>query len=219
MGDVDVMDHQVVEHAAAEIPVPAPLPESIRIEWLLARGSQPRLPVHRRRIDVVLGSPARGVAIPGQVHFANLAQLSRLHDLVSFLELRHTALLHSDLHDPVVPILRFQCGRPFVQMMRERLFDVHVLARRTSGREHGDVLVIGRGNEHRIDVLAIENSAIVLHRRRVRTRDLLGTTSAWSQTSQMVTIFAPGIWTSARINADTVRRCRCIRCGCVSLAA
>ena len=71
------VDHQVGEDAAAEIPEPAPVAKAILVERLLAGAAEEPLPVDRRGIDVVLvAGPARRVAVPGEVHLVDLAELA-----------------------------------------------------------------------------------------------------------------------------------------------
>ena len=61
--------------------------------------------------------------------------------------------------------------RPFAQHERQRLLDVDVLAGAQRRDGHERVPVIGRGDDHRVDVLAVEHLAEVLdadHRTRSR---------------------------------------------------
>ena len=62
---------------------------------------------------------------------------------------------------------------PFAQVMRQRLLDVHVLARlaRVDGDRH--VPVIRRADEHGVDVLAVEDSWYRLVAKRLRVGELL----------------------------------------------
>ena len=82
---------------------------------------------HRGRIDLKLHRAARGIAIPRQMNLANRAELTRLHQLQTFLELRHAALLHADLNNTLRSLLRLQRRRPLFQAMRQGLFNVDIL--------------------------------------------------------------------------------------------
>ena len=52
--DVDLVDHQVGENAAAEIPEPAPIAKAVFVERLIGARAQKLLPIDRLGIDVVL---------------------------------------------------------------------------------------------------------------------------------------------------------------------
>ena len=51
MSDIDIMDHEVGEDAAAKIPKPTPIPKAILIERLVRRVAEKLLPVDGLRID------------------------------------------------------------------------------------------------------------------------------------------------------------------------
>src|SRR5205085_11475169 len=75
--DVDPVDHQIGEDAAAKVPEPAPLPEAILVERLVFGRAEEPLPIDRFGVDVeVRPGEAGGVAIPGEVNFVNLAELA-----------------------------------------------------------------------------------------------------------------------------------------------
>ncbi len=152
---VDEMNHQVGQDAVAEIPKPAPVAKAIFVERLLGRVAQKCLPVHFLGIDA-LGpfAGAIGVAVPGQMNFVDISQLAGAHDFSGLLELRHAALLRADLHDALMLVLRIDDRFSFGQIVRQRFFDVHVLARGAGVDRHGHVPVIRRGDEHGVDVLA-----------------------------------------------------------------
>ncbi len=128
-----------------------------------SRRPQKPLPVDRRGIDVVLvADPSRAVAVPGEVYFVDLAQLAGTNDLEGLLELRHAPLLRPHLHHAGVAILGVDGGGGFGGVVRQRLFDVHVLAGRAGVDRDRHVLMVGRGNDHRVDVVAVEKCPVVL---------------------------------------------------------
>ena len=174
MGDIEQMHHQVGQDAAAKIPEPAPIAKAILIERLLRRIAEKSLPIDRLadRCPSLRIMP-RLIAVPGQMHLVNLAELAATDDLSRLLKLRHAALLHADLHDAAVLVLRVDDGRPFGQVVRERLFDIHVLAGGAGVDRHRHVPMVGRGDQHGVDVLAVQQLAIVLGGERRRSASFL----------------------------------------------
>ena len=100
----------------------------------------------------------------------DIAQLTRLDDLVRPLKVWHATLLRADLHNALVLILRGDDRGAFAQFVRQRLLDIHVLSRRT--RIHGErhVQMVGRSDDHRIDVASREQVVVILRSRRIRIR-------------------------------------------------
>ncbi len=102
MGDIDVMHHQVGEDPAAKIPEPAPIAETVFVERLIGSGPQKSLPIDRLGIDAVIPLwPPIGIAIPGEMHFADFAERSAAENVVGFEKLRHAPLLHPDLNHQI----------------------------------------------------------------------------------------------------------------------
>ena len=103
MGDVDPVDHQVGEEAAAEVPEPAPVTKAVLVEGLRARrrGTPSSRPL---RIDAQRRScgTRSAVAVPGQVDLDDLAEPAGLDQLAGLLNVRHAALLRADLDDLLV---------------------------------------------------------------------------------------------------------------------
>ncbi len=114
----------------------------------------------------------RLIAVPGQVHLVDLAELAATNDLAPLLKLRHAALLHPHLHDALVLVLRFDDGSPFGQIVREGLLDVNVLAGGTGIDRDRHVPMIGRCYQNGVNVLPIQQRAVVLGGERVRRRGL-----------------------------------------------
>ena len=78
------------------------------------------------------------------------------------------AALHAHLHDPLVGVGGLHELTAFPDIVRDGLFDIHILAGLTApdGRER--VPVIRRGDRDGIDLLALQQLADVLIRRHVR---------------------------------------------------
>ena len=93
--------------------------------------------------------------IQGTDTYASMDIEDPLEDFARLLNVRHAALLHADLHDAAVVVLSFDNGITFAQLVRERLFDVDVLVRFTSGDRQRDVPVIRCADDYRIHILAL----------------------------------------------------------------
>jgi len=68
----------------------------------------------------------------------------------------------ADLHDPARLLHHLAQELAFVDGQRERLLHVHVLSRSTGVDDHPRVPMVGRADRHDVDVLAVEELAIVL---------------------------------------------------------
>ena len=87
--------------------------------------------------------------------------------------MRRAPLLRAHLDDAVVAAGRVDHHPPFADGERERLFDVDVLARLAGQHGRDRVPVIRRADDHRVDVLAIEDAAEVARRERRRLIEVL----------------------------------------------
>src|SRR5206468_11385622 len=107
--------------AAAKIPKPAPVPKAVLVVGLVARGAQERLPIDLFRIDAQRHSlhSTLIVAVPGEVYFVDRTQPTSLHQFIRFLELRHAALLGTDLNDPGVLVLSLNDCPALPHVVRE----------------------------------------------------------------------------------------------------
>ena len=76
--------------------------------------------------------------------------------------------MHADLADPLVDAHGLDDLGPFLDLQGQRLLDVDVFA--GVGRIDGDqrVPVIGRGDQHRVEVLLLEQLAVVAVGARAR---------------------------------------------------
>ena len=145
------------------------------IERLLFGVAQKLLPADRIGIDFRGGPlPKDRVAVPCQVHFVNLAEHAGLDNLEPLEELRHAALLHADLNDPLAFVLSADDGCSLGYFVRERFLDIDVLAGLAGVDRHRDMPVIGRSDEHGVDVAAFENLVVVLGGECFGVGDFLG---------------------------------------------
>ena len=75
----------------------------------------------------------------------------------------HRPLLRARLHDPIIFSRRTHERPPFTDRERQRLLAIDIFARLT--REHaGQHMVrVGRTDDHRVDIFAVDQFAVVLH--------------------------------------------------------
>ena len=104
----------------------------------------------------------------------DLADPPALDQLARLLDMRHAPLLHADLDDLLVPILGLDDRRALGRVVRQRLLDVDVLAGVAGVDRHRHVPVVGAADQDGVDVLAVEELAIVLGRDRLGIGELLG---------------------------------------------
>lgn len=105
----------------------------------------------------------RAVAVPPRAGHGDLAQLAGVEVFALGLQIDLAgALLHTHLADPVVDARRLHNPWPFFNRQRQRLFHVDVFAgvQRVDGATA--VPVVRRGDKNGIDVLGIEQFAVVV---------------------------------------------------------
>ena len=107
VNDVDEVDHQVGEDAAAEVPEEPPVGEQLVAVERLVRGvAEERLPVHHFGIDAerVLAHPV-GIAVPAQGDLVDLAEPAAAKDLPALLDVWHAPLLGADTETVLAELL------------------------------------------------------------------------------------------------------------------
>ena len=115
-----------------------------------------------------MADPARRhVAGEGRPRHRDLAQRAGVHRLGELRVHPRRAAMHADLDDPVVLPRRVDHRPALDDRHRQRLLDVHVLARPAGGDHLDGVPVVGRRDHDGVDVLAIEHRAEVLDARDV----------------------------------------------------
>ena len=139
--------------------------------------AEPHVPVEsgrRRTVGRAPESRRRLVADVPRVDPVDLAERARLDDLDGLLEVQPRSLLRADLHDAVVLARRVDHRAAFLDVVRDRLLDVDVLAR-LAGHDHRDrVPVIDGRDDHRVEVVALDDAPEVGLHRRGAARLLLG---------------------------------------------
>ncbi len=100
--------------------------------------------------------------MPPRAHERDLADLPGVEILLLRLQIVPArSLLHAHLADAVVHPRRLDDRRALLDRQRQRLLDVDVLAGRQRVERDWTVPVIRHGDEHRVDVLLVEERAMV----------------------------------------------------------
>ncbi len=103
-------------------------------------------------------APALVAQAPGD---QNLAYLPLLEVLDRFCQSCVGTTLGADLHDPIVLLRRLDQFPPFPNVVRNGLFDVHILAGLTRPDRDQGMPVIGRGDHDGINVCLLQQFAHV----------------------------------------------------------
>lgn len=95
------------------------------------------------------------------MHHRDFAEFTGAYNLNRFLKMLATALLETDGDDALV----FSCGmhhrQPFRHIMRGGLLTIHMLARFTGVNRDAGVPVVGRGDNHGVDIFALQQASVV----------------------------------------------------------
>ena len=195
--DVELVRTLVAGIAVAVIPVPVPVVmESVAVERPLRRRTEPQVVVDLRQVGGVVGRLDAGrhatefVLFSGRHRtvgvFADArarleAQASRHVDLPEpaildvldgLLHGRTAAVHRADLDHLAIPSRGLHHPASFPDGVRRRLLDVDVLSSLQRPDRRQRVPVIGRGDDHGVDVLVVEHAAQVLDEVRLEGRDV-----------------------------------------------
>ena len=164
------MDEEVGVHAAAEVPVAAPLGELGAVEGLVRGeaelGAEEHLPVDRLGIHVlaklvVPPLPHRAVAVVAGLGLHDVADLPVADQVIGHLPARVGGRLDADGHHALVLLDRLGHATGLVDRVGHRLLAVDVLLRLAGVDGHLGVPVVGRGDDHGVDVVVLQDLAIV----------------------------------------------------------
>ena len=167
----ELVDEQVGVHATAEVPVAAPLGISGAVERLVGRqaelGPQEHLPVdglggHLLEERIVPPLALAAVAIIAGLALQDVADLPLGDHLVGHAPARIGGRLHAHGEDLLGLLGRLGDAAGLVDRVGHRLFAVDVLAGLHGVDRHLGVPVVGRGDQDDVDVLVVEDLAIVL---------------------------------------------------------
>jgi hypothetical protein len=170
------MDALIADVAIAGVPEPMPVVmHQVAVERLFRRGAKPEIEIDRcrRHFDRLhADAPPRLAAIAFRdEEFAILARMHR-RNLVRLPAA--TAVLRAMLDHPLIFLGGFHTLAAFKDVVADRLFDVHILARLAGPDRHQRMPMVGRGDRDDIQRLVVERFAHVLHTIRsfVRARRL-----------------------------------------------
>ena len=153
------MGAPVADEAAAVLPPGAERRVAL-LERLLRRVDLPRVPVESGRHVGDFLFVLRIAAAVLDEHVGDGAE--RRHLLLRFDEVIPAPLLRADLHDEIrILVVGVEHHVDARDVVRNRLLDVDVLAGGERVRRDPGVREVGRADEHRVDVVAVEHTAIV----------------------------------------------------------
>ena len=126
---------------------------------------QPSLPVRvllPNLLHLRPPAPPGTVIVPNDFDFRDFTERASIDELLGLARVIFTAVLRSDLNDPVGLHERVAGGFGVGQIRRHRLFAIHVFARFEDGLQVRSVLEIRGGYENRIHVLQFQQLLHVL---------------------------------------------------------
>ena len=163
LGDVQVVCAPIAHHAAAILleiapigkkPIAAAARTQHGVVAAQRRRAAPQVPIQSR-----LQGFLRQIARPAGIAEAALHVLNRADDAVAHQFARHAKFMHGTLHgaglqDALVPLDGFDDFHGLVNVVRQRLLAIDVLAGAQRGQRDDRVPVVGRGDANRVNVLA-----------------------------------------------------------------
>ena len=167
----ELVHEEVGVHAAAEVPVAAPLrvlgPVERHVGGQPEFGSQEHLPVDGLGVHV-LGQAVIpplafiAVAVIAGLALHDVADLALGDHLVGHLPARVGGRLDAHREDPIGLLHRLGNPACLVDGVGHRLFAVDVLAGFHGVDRHPGVPVVRRGDQEAVDVLALQQAAVIL---------------------------------------------------------
>ena len=172
-------DADDVGAAVPDVPAAAPLEPSegavaaARMIGHVGEWPEPEVPVEALRRLLGRRGGMRGVGVVPAADLAD-APAATVADVLRHVAARHRAPLGAELHHAAVAARGLHCPAALDHCHRERLLAVDVLARlaRVDGVER--VPVVGRADDHSVNVLPVEELAVVVVCLRPLPRDAMG---------------------------------------------
>ena len=162
LGDVEMVSPPVGHGSARVVAPPAPVDRvNLAVVRAIRSRADPHIPVHviRRGLGRQVARFARAPDVYlDRVHLADSAATDQLACQTKVVR---RPLLAADLEDPGIPPRIVHHRPPFAHGQRQRLFAIDVLACLASVDADQRMPVVGHGDEHRIEVLAVEQFAEV----------------------------------------------------------
>ena len=126
---------------------------------------EPHVPIQpggNRLLGKGRGGAGGGPRIIDRTHFQQLAQAAAANQLAADAVDGHRLLLRPDLQNAAVSADRVDQGPALLDVERQRFLGIDVLAGLASVDAGQHALKLARRHDHRVDVLAVEQLAIVL---------------------------------------------------------
>src|SRR3569833_2997068 len=136
----------------------------------LGRGTEPGIILQVRRNRLLWIIRGRGINGQSDLNTAYLPYAAGADQLTRETELGGRALLAANLHDASRPGDEITQQDSFPHSHRERLLDIYVLARENRRGNDLRVPVIGRADDHRIEVRVFQPLSIVGIHMNIRNR-------------------------------------------------
>ena len=157
---------EIADDAGRPRPVAAPAVVDVRVEGVLALRAAPGFPVEHLAgddlgLDLVEPLAVLRVAAIARLRERRMADLAGRDELLRLAVLGVHHVLRADLQDLLVGVDHATQVQRVLDPHRQGLLDVDVLARHDRVDRHRHVPVLGRGDEHGVDVLARQELVVV----------------------------------------------------------
>ena len=167
---VHLVNALVPDVPVSRVPEPVPIVmQPLAHQRFLRRRAAPQVVIHFRRDGRrprhLADAAARLVTEPAQAHY--LPQVPRTDPFERFPDARVRPVLRPALHDPIVFPRRLHRLAAHPDIVRDRLLNVHVLARLAAPDHDERVPVVRRRRHHAVHVLVVEHPPHILVRRHL----------------------------------------------------
>src|SRR5262249_42766437 len=146
----------------AKIPEEPPAPVFQIVEWLIRRAAKPCLPVEIPRIDFSFRSMLCVILEPPGLYGGNLPEPGAVNELLREDVVIPTPLLGPRCDDAFRRLHALDQPIAFFEPVCDWFFAIDVLACVYRIERHLRVPVIGRSDHHSVDILAIQQPAVVV---------------------------------------------------------
>ena len=182
VGDVvntgDQVHEEIPGEARAVVLVATPGNEAASVEGPFRRVAQPSVPVNGLFVGVgrdgIDPGAAVGVAIPDGFDGVHLTQPAGVPDFLGLGIKNGTDALAADLQDALVRLNRLDHGKAVFERVRHGFFAVGIFAGLRRFDHQTAVPMVGRRDNHGVNVLAVEEAAIFASGVNVLLQHFLG---------------------------------------------
>ena len=172
----ELVGAKVGHDASRVIPEPPPREIAVTVKGNLRRLAEKRVPVNPFRLEIRRRSKRvafRPVTTVADAYPAHCAKRARVHLLLHSRPVRVGTVLVADLDDSAGPFDCLDHLLTFPDGVGKRLFLIDILPGFDGVNEVTMMPVVGAGDDHRVDVAALEKLPIVLVRIRFSAGNLL----------------------------------------------